>query len=453
MFRIAVCGLVALGLRLAVSGICRLLKKKLRQLAGAGILAMLMCATVLSATLTNNFTTLEEKEELRALQSQEQNELQVLAGLLVPQEDQLPCGETLPNLLGSVAESKTFPHWAQGVYADGQRVVFDSDWVFPCGTGHLASVEVLSDGAILPDGFAAEPIAAFAAHLSLVPGVSAFHYGRTPSNSYEFVWTDARDGRIGGAPFSGRIELFRHGDVAIDANGSAALLPRTLPFAHDGFGQDAAWIEANFARLQALSPSLTNAAEILSVGYTNWVDGQVGIDLTNGLYKFTATFSAAPPEATLLTVGDYSVAVTNAGEYTVILGKGTEYEFETSPYDDTVEYRIQDDLLDEAEPMMLMSWWGGSESPGEWTVDGGWKWLYYPMFGYPGRCSWMPTLQGSPDVPHIGPDDQDIVFEAILSDYVGSAEPTFTWNASSEGVHFTTPTAQSTGLTFDSFLI
>ena len=91
---------------------------------------------------------------------------------------------------------------AQGVYAEGQRVVFDSDWVFPCGTGHLASVEVLSDGAILPDGFAAEPIAAFAAHLSLVPGVSAFHYGRTPSNSYEFVWTDARDGRIGSTPFS-----------------------------------------------------------------------------------------------------------------------------------------------------------------------------------------------------------------------------------------------------------
>ena len=127
MLRFAVCGLVALGLWLAVSGICRLLKKKLRQVAGAGVLAILMCATVLSAAMTNNFTTLEEKEELRALQSQEQNELQVLAGLLVPQEDQLPCGETLPNLLGSVAESKTFPHWAHGIYEDGQRVCFELD--------------------------------------------------------------------------------------------------------------------------------------------------------------------------------------------------------------------------------------------------------------------------------------------------------------------------------------
>src|SRR5574344_455322 len=451
MFRIAVDGLVVFALGLTVVGIWRILNKKLRQLAKAGVLAILMSALVLYASMANNFTTLEEKEELRALQSQEQSELRSLAGLLVPQEDQQLGDETLSNLLGALSGSQTIPHWAHGVYEDGQRVSFDSDWVFPYGTGHLGSVEVMSGGAILPDGFAAEPIAAFAAHLSLVPGVSDFHYGRTPSNSYEFVWTEARDGRIGGAPFSGRIELFRNGDVAIDANGTAAILPRTLPFAHDGFGQDAAWIEANFARLQALSPSLTNAAEILSVGYTNWVDDQVGIDLTNGLYKFTATFSAAPPEATLLTVGDYSVAVTNAGEYTVILGKGTEYEFETNPYDDTVEYRIQDDLLDEEEPMMLMSWWGGSESPGEWTTDGGWKWLYYPMFGYPGQCSWMPTLRGSPDVPHIGPDDQDIVFEAVLSDYVGSAEPTFTWTSSSEDVHFTNPTAQSTDLTFDSF--
>ena len=41
---------------------------------------------------------------------------------------------------------------------------------------------------------------------------------------------------------------------------------RELPFAHDGFGQDEDWVRSNLARLQELSPSLTNAEQILSVG-------------------------------------------------------------------------------------------------------------------------------------------------------------------------------------------
>ena len=36
------------------------------------------------------------------------------------------------------------------------------------------------------------------------------------------------------------------GDVAVTTNGVAALLPRVLPFAHDGFGQDDEWVAANF---------------------------------------------------------------------------------------------------------------------------------------------------------------------------------------------------------------
>ncbi len=87
MFRIAVDGLVVFALGLTVVGIWRILSKKLRQLAKAGVLAILMSALVLCASMANNFTTLEEKEELRALQSQEQSELQALAGLLVPQEE------------------------------------------------------------------------------------------------------------------------------------------------------------------------------------------------------------------------------------------------------------------------------------------------------------------------------------------------------------------------------
>ncbi len=62
-------------------------------------------------------------------------------------------------------------------------------------------------------------------------------------------------------------------------NGTARWGQRALPFQHNGFGQDDEWVAANF----------TNANEILSVGYPQWVDAQMGEGLTNGLYKFTAT--------------------------------------------------------------------------------------------------------------------------------------------------------------------
>ena len=40
----------------------------------------------------------------------------------------------------------------------------------------------------------------------------------TSSNSCAFEWSSARDGRINGEPFDGRIELFRNGDVSVTTN-------------------------------------------------------------------------------------------------------------------------------------------------------------------------------------------------------------------------------------------
>lgn len=63
------------------------------------------------------------------------------------------------------------------------------------------------------------------------------------------------------------IELMRCGDVAVTTNGVTWMIPRELPFAHDGFGQDVEWVAANF----------TNATEIAAAGgYPAWVDAQVG---------------------------------------------------------------------------------------------------------------------------------------------------------------------------------
>ena len=96
------------------------------------------------------------------------------------------------------------------------------------------------------------------------------------------------------------IELLRCGDVSVTTNGVTWTVPRELPFAHDGFGQDVEWVAANF----------TNATEIVAAGgYPAWVDAQVGEGLTNGLYKLTVTVADDPPEITLLSVGDLSVAV------------------------------------------------------------------------------------------------------------------------------------------------
>ena len=88
-------------------------------------------------------------------------------------------------------------------------------------------------------------------------------------------------------------------------NGVTTFTERELPFAHVGFGQDAEWVAASF----------TNATEILAMGYTNWVNEAVG-DTTNGLYKFVVSFQEAPPEIVNVTIGDLSVAVEEAGDYT-----------------------------------------------------------------------------------------------------------------------------------------
>ena len=54
-------------------------------------------------------------------------------------------------------------------------------------------------------------------------------------------------------------------------------------------------------------------------------------DLTNGLYKLTVVVDCDPPETTLISVGDLSIAVTNAGGYVFLLEKGPAYDFAIFP--------------------------------------------------------------------------------------------------------------------------
>ena len=336
--------------------------------------------------------------------------------------------------------------WRRGAYNDGQVLTFDEDWCFPYGTNHLTSVEVWASGAVYPSMKNPTPIASLVTKLSLAPHDTEVFMGRTTNNTYRIEWHNGHPNRDLNQTADASIELFRNGNIIVTEGGVETEVPYVVPFEHIGFGQNDDWVRANFTQLQALSPSLTNAEEIISIGYANWVDQQVGVGLTNGLYKFSAEFLEDPPEPTELYIGDYSVCVTNAGVYSFVLEKGEEYEFGTWPFNDDIDYWAQDDLA--ADAPMLTAWWGGREKPGEWTIDGGWNWFWRPdlsEWGYQyGYSCMMPTLQGSPAVTHLGPDDFPITFDAILSDVPQSCDVEYEWTADSECFDIAAPNAKTT---------
>ena len=324
--------------------------------------------------------------------------------------------------------------WRRGCWEDCRKVEFADGWVFPFGSNHLSSVVVMSQGEVRTGFSDASEIAALGTKVALAPFDSCFCHEQTPSNSYRFAWGRAYVNRDTNTPMTASIELFRNGGVCVTTNGIPTVAPYPIPFPHIGIGQNDDWVRTNFQ----------NAAEILSIGYANWVDAQVGVGLDNGLYKLTATFPVDPPEATELFVGDLSVCVTNAGEYVFLLEKGVEYSFGTKPFDATVEYSMQDDLLDAP---LFASWWDG-DGNGEWTVDGGDSLLVCPTLSSPGHVWWMPTFCGSPDVPHLGPDEDSLTFTAVLSDYRYAKGVAYHWTCEDGNVVIASPNSRETQISF-----
>ena len=355
-----------------------------------------------------------------------------------------PSSTNLVNLVNPVQTTpvqQTFAErWAanwnvRGAWKDSFWLPFGDGWVFPHGTNHLSGVEVVSQGMVWPTPFDTNAVAAVSVPIEIVPGLSSFCYEFTPSNSYRFVWTDAAINRDTNNLVSAALELFRNGDVSITTNGVAAHLPRILPFPHNGFGQDAEWVTANF----------TNAAEILSVGYPQWVDAQVGEGLTNGLYKLSVTVADDPPETTFLTVGDLSIAFTNAGEYVFLLEKGPAYDLTVFPPSSNVTISAVDDVPTMRGAPMLRSF--GGVDGGQWVPDSGSFWTdYVAGMGY-ARLWWLPWLCGSPDVTHIDPTAGPVTFRADLLDYRGSAA-SFLWTGS-EALTIASPNSQTTAVTAD----
>ena len=353
-----------------------------------------------------------------------------------------PSSTNLVNLVNPVqnrfAQRKAENWNARGAWQDSFWLGFGGGWVFPHGSNHLSGVEVVSFGQLWAIPFGSGVVTSIGGPVSIVPGISSFVHEYTPSNSYRFVWTDAAINRDTNDLVTAVLELFRNGDWCVTTNGTARWGQRAVPFPHNGFGQDDEWVAANF----------TNATEIISVGYLQWVDAQVGEGLTNGLYKFTATIHDDPPETVQLVVGDLSVAVTNAGEYAFLLEKGMNYEYGIIPFMTNVSYSAVDDV-----PQTRGAVRGGlRSSPGDatrtWTVDGGYG--SEPQTEYAlGHVWWLPFFFGSPDVSHIGPENDTLTFTANFADCREPPVASYLWSASA-GLTVHSPNAQTTQITVDS---
>ena len=220
-------------------------------------------------------------------------------------------------------------------------------------------------------------------------------------------------------PMNAAAEFFQCGDVCVTTNGVSWTIPRELPFGHDGYGQDAEWVAANF----------TNVTEIAAAGgYAAWVDAQVGEGLTNGLYKLTVGVAEDPPETVNLVVGDLSVAVTNAGAYVFLLEKGTRYTLGLSACPDGFAFDC-DDGLGIAVPRLLR---GPVNSPAYSVlltayVDPGEVELVEPRPEGDGSVIWHPWLLLAPD--RLVDPTFPLLLSAGVFDLPQGAYPTVEWRA------------------------
>ena len=101
--------------------------------------------TVFAAGMTaNSHKTREEKEREREALAERDRERAVLGAMIAPR---FP-----PPVRSAQQEWTSVPHWGRGIYEGAISVSFPGGWVFPFGTNHLSSVEVMSCGAVVPDG-------------------------------------------------------------------------------------------------------------------------------------------------------------------------------------------------------------------------------------------------------------------------------------------------------------
>ena len=339
-----------------------------------------------------------------------------------------------PQSAAEQPQLRRIENWfRRGAWRDSRFLRFDPGWVFPLGTDHLPGVWIRSWGA-LADPLSRKPFAALGTELALFPDETEVFCGRTASNTYRIVWRNGfPDRRSRANPVSAAIELFRNGDFAVTTNGVTRFVPRELPFACAGRGQDADWVAANH-------PQHADAIDAAG-GFAAWVDAAIGVGQTNGLYRFTADFRTTPPEAVELFVGPYTVAVTNAGAYVFLLEKGRDYAFGTRPFVEDVAYSAADDTAETPRPRQQAH---GAWTGHDWTMDGGGLVWTAPTATAAGACCWLPSFRGAPDVALGEQGCAPQTFWVEWTDYPPGLSATYIWRSQSGNLAILEPQSPET---------
>ena len=191
---------------------------------------------------------------------------------------------------------------------------------------------------------------ALPSRVSIEPNVSSVTHGLTPSNSYLFSWHNCCVNRNPTNRVDASIELFDSGAVAIRTSSDVQpptynLQPPIVPEGFYGQGQNDAWLAASF-------PS--HYAAITNLGYDAWLDGHIGHNEPNGLYKLSVTIAALPEHGPCyLFCGPYKMVVTSPGTYCFPLVDMTEYDLYTSPTEVPLTWEMDDgwDSFPEDDPL------------------------------------------------------------------------------------------------------
>lgn len=220
-----------------------------------------------------------------------------------------------------------------GAWDDSFWCKFENDFVFPKGTNNLKGVEVLASGILWKGAFNTEVISSLGAHVELVPGVSQFSCeyiaaSETNESKYIYSWYNGLVNRKANNILDGKIELFRNGDIFVTTNGIERYCAYQPPEGFYGVGQNEDWIRANF----------TNAQEIISAGYENWVYDSVAENTMNGRYSLAVKFDENFQSPCLLSVGRYNVYVREPGIYYFLLDVYNEYHFALFPSSTPVDF-------------------------------------------------------------------------------------------------------------------
>lgn len=326
----------------------------------------------------------------------------------------------------------TIPDWAveydrwniRGGYEDGFAACFTNTFSYVWGTNNLSQVVAFANGKIA-DSFKCELFELHATTnvISAIPGISSFWHGYDEdSGRYIFRWNQFGLDRSTNELVDAQIELYNPWRCATT------------------FG--------NEEHLYVYGQLVDGVPECQTPEYAEWVDDQIGSGETNGLYKLSISISPFGWQDALLEIGTNKVLSTGGETYSFVLEKGVEYELRSYPFvNGWSECIAVDDVPDVPTGGMLLAsaGFGGNQ----WTVDGGLK-IDLPTVDSFGRCIWMPTFSGAPNVGHFDVHDNPIEFYTMLSDYAHEGNVEFCWETSDDNLHFATPNSPRSILVCDS---